>query len=510
MILLIGFAVRFFAYHHTYLLNPDGVLYIHQARAIYYGDLEKITSCNLQFISVYPFLIVGAFTVFRDWIMAASFVSLFFGTLTLLPLYLLLRRFFDKQISTLTTLSIALIPMFVSRSADVVRGPIYWFFLVLGLYFFLVHIDRKTHLHLIFSCLSFLVATWARYEALLFIIVSSLFLLLSKEENKLKTLTVFVSPFIAVVIFFLLGNLIFNFSGDSFHQILVILEKISGPAVQYNQLRTSLDLLMAEQKISLLILFLPEAKNLIWLIALGTVLGRFFEAFFVPFALVFLLGFGGVRKKCKDDPRVFFCVLTVISGMVLLYVHILSSWVMENRFFALVIYPGAIFLGFGLQNIIVFLHSKYQWKKSIVFAIACLAIVVLTMPFNLESRRLDKLIFKDIGELVAQKEKSSAMGEVVVSTSKPIQGWVSFYANLTFPGAPCPQHFENCWERFPDSYGKFISTLKEKKIKYFLWDERFWPKEKFNIQTREYYSDLKELGRWKHADTGQMILFEVI
>ena len=55
---------------------------------------------------------------------------------------ILLKRFFDDRISTLGTLIFALIPFFVSRSVDVVRGPVYWFFLVLGLYFLVVHIDK--------------------------------------------------------------------------------------------------------------------------------------------------------------------------------------------------------------------------------------------------------------------------------------------------------------------------------------------------------------------------------
>ncbi|MBA7662508.1 hypothetical protein ES703_70537 [subsurface metagenome] len=66
--------------------------------------------------------------------MAAKSVSLIFGTMTLVPLYFLLKRFFDESIGLLVLLIFALIPVFIDRSVDVVRGPIFWFFSVLGLY----------------------------------------------------------------------------------------------------------------------------------------------------------------------------------------------------------------------------------------------------------------------------------------------------------------------------------------------------------------------------------------
>ena len=30
----LGFLLRLYAFHHTYIINPDGILYIQQARAI--------------------------------------------------------------------------------------------------------------------------------------------------------------------------------------------------------------------------------------------------------------------------------------------------------------------------------------------------------------------------------------------------------------------------------------------------------------------------------------------
>ena len=59
--------------------------------------------------------------------------------MTLIPLYLLCRRFFDKEMSALTVLVFAVLPVLVVGSAEVVRGPVCWFFLALGLLLF-VHL----------------------------------------------------------------------------------------------------------------------------------------------------------------------------------------------------------------------------------------------------------------------------------------------------------------------------------------------------------------------------------
>ena len=55
LIFILGLVIRLFACQHTVIVNPDGVYYIHQARAIYYGEWNSLTSCGVSFLSNYPF-----------------------------------------------------------------------------------------------------------------------------------------------------------------------------------------------------------------------------------------------------------------------------------------------------------------------------------------------------------------------------------------------------------------------------------------------------------------------
>ena len=99
LVILLGFAIRLFCFQYTYIVNPDGVLYIHQARAIYYGLWDSVLGCSLGFLSNYSILIVGFYKIFGDWVVAAKSVSFIFGSVTLILLYLLLGRFFNNNIT---------------------------------------------------------------------------------------------------------------------------------------------------------------------------------------------------------------------------------------------------------------------------------------------------------------------------------------------------------------------------------------------------------------------------
>ena len=123
-------------------------------------------------------------------------------------------------------------------------------------------------------------------------------------------------------------------------------------------------------------------------------------------------------------------------------------------------------------------------------------------------RDADKQVFKEIGEFVANREGD--LGIIPIATSCSSYRVVSFYAHLGYRGAPCPEGSEKtCWEYFADSFDQFIDHVKAEKIKYFLWSEKLWPAGSGSVFQAPYDLHLKELKRWHHPDTGEMILYEV-
>ena len=504
-VFLLGFGLRLYACMNTPIVNPDGVQFIHQARAIYYGEWKSVTHCSVGYVSNYPFFVAGAYIIFHDWIIAARFISLFFGFAALIPLYFLLKRFFDDNISGLCTLIFALIPVFVGRSGDVLRGPVYWLFLMLGLYFFVAQIDNKSRIYLIFSNLSFLMATWARIEAILFIMVSCFYILFTQKEKKLERFAIFASPFVAIILIWISGVLISDVSVKDFYRTHEVLYKFTETIDRYQELETSLRELAARHRDSIVGEFLSKTRNLLWLVALGTVVRYVVATFFYPFFFIFLIGLGGIWERIKNDRGVLYLSFLSISALVLLYIHILQTWVMMYRFLAIVILPSCILAGFGLEKILRFLEARFRLKESAALTVVCLLILVSGLPKNLKPRETDKAIFRQIGEIIAKREGNHRVITVAAAPST-VHEWVSFYANLKYPGVFCARDSGTIGE----DYGQFVKHLMENGIRYFLWEENRWPAEKIDFINTQYHQDFKELGRWHHPDTKRIILFEVI
>ena len=51
-IFLLGFLIRLCAALNTYVVNPDGTIYIYQAKALFYAQWDQLTSCGIDYLGV--------------------------------------------------------------------------------------------------------------------------------------------------------------------------------------------------------------------------------------------------------------------------------------------------------------------------------------------------------------------------------------------------------------------------------------------------------------------------
>ncbi len=507
-VFFLSLLVRLFVFLNTFIINPDGALYIYQARAMYYGEWENLTTCGMSYLSIYPFFITGAYSIFHNWIVAAKSVSLFFGSITLIPVYLILRRFFDEKISALSALTFSLIPIFVGGSANIIKGPIYWFFITMGLYFFIIQINKNRYrLSLLLCCLFYLIAACARIESILFIIVSCLFLVTLRQEKRIEKLAIFISPVVLILILVFFGSLFFSVSIKDIFRINDVADKLSMPIVEYRHIRATLSELINYPPAGISRYFLEIVRNLVWLIALGTVFVYIVKVFFYPFFLIFIAGIGGIRLKMREDRSLRYLVILSISSIILLYFHVLQTWLISRRFLALFVLPSLIFLGFGLEKIISFLRSRFKLNARIALAIVCLFILSFGLAKNLKPREADKLVFKEIGEFISNQEGNNQV--IPVAASLHIIRWISFYSNLNYPGSPCPQPYSDFTEIIGKNYKQFVKNLKIRGMKYFLWEEKHWPRGRFDFIRELNIQDFEKLRSWEHPDTGKLILFKI-
>ncbi len=514
LVILIGFLLRLWVCLHTVIVNPDGLLYIHQAMSLYYRDWSSLKTCGLTFISSYPLMIAGGYAVLHNWILSARLISLFFGTALLIPLYRILKNLTRDNFAVLSLLVVAVTPVMVSNSVELVRDPIGWFFMSAGVWA-VIHpaaTDTSRKWLLLTASICFLVAAWARIEAVLYIGVTLLYLAFGASDRKLSHVFAFLSPIAIILLLSAGGLMISRVSFSDLYRGHDLIPNLIGPVIQYRELTTALKNLQWSSSWQTMKFFLPEARNAIWLIAFGVVLNRFLEAFFYPYVLLYIAGVSGILQRCRSDARLIYLLLLVGAGLTLMYMHTLQTWMLYYRFLGIVIIPGAVFCAFGIEKLSGILSRHVTMRSSTAFWIVFLVILGISLPKNIKAPDPDKVVFRQIGHAIYQNHRGiSNTGHIPVATSCHTQRIISFYANLQVPGLiPCPLDTSNCWESFPDDPEQFYTLLRQRHIRYVLWEQRSWPSHRFSFTEPSLSGKYTRIGEWFQADTGKMILYGVV
>jgi hypothetical protein len=197
-----------------------------------------------------------------------------------------------------------------------------------------------------------------------------------------------------------------------------------------------------------------------------------------------------------------------VGAFFLLYIVVLLIWEMPTRYLGVLMLPSFVFIGFGLEKIVRFLRSRWKLRELVAVSIVCVLILGFSLPKSLNPRETDKRVFKEIGELIAEREGNER--EIVVASCLDFVRWISFYANLNYKGAPCPQKNHELEKMTGNDYQSFLRNLKKRKIQYVLWDEKHWPEKGFQFLNSHNPGDFRKVGAWHHFDAGRMILFEVL
>jgi hypothetical protein len=509
ILVLSALVIRILAFHNTLMMNNDGTIYIHQARALYYGLWPAINSCSsVDYLTLYAILIAAIYPVFGDWVRGAMAVNLIFGTLMIIPLYLLLRRFLDEKTSFLTTFIFVMLPLFVIQSVNIIRDPSFWFFSILGLYLLVYNDESKTPYALIFSSLSFIAATATRIEGSVFIMGGCLYAGMVFKQQRFKAAVLFLVPIILAISCFVLIQFIRHPANFYWYRFQEIPLAITNVFEQYHHLEQSITSLIINLQYGDLKEFLEHSRTIIWFVPLGIILNSALEALFYIFFFLMLFGFSGLKKRMQKDRRILPLLMIAAISLVVLYLYCLNIWSMENRRLAMVIIPTAYIMGFGAENLMRWLHKRFGLSDSKSVGLLCLLVLVLTLPKDLKIQEADKLVYKDIGETIARFDGGS--GEIALITLGDSGRWINYYANLHVNGAPCPEkngHWQNI---IGGSYENFIRDMRMRKIHYVIWEENHWPRNAFVFLKSVQSDDLKQLREWRHRDTGRIIFYQVL
>lgn len=504
LVIIIGAGLRLYSFYFSHLMfNIDGIYYIQQAKALYLGEFDRFMACY-WYPNVYPFFIVPFYWITGHWVVAARTASFLFGTATLIPLYFLLRHFFDRPMATCVLLLAAVNPFLVATSSEVLRGPVFWFFSSLGLALFVAAFDKdKRGLFLAGSCLAFLVATWSRIDAVVYILATPCFIIVFGErQRKMRDVLGFISPLLVLGAVGLAGVVAF---GDGFSRSLLprdILSALLKSFHTYNETRDGLKVLGdTVNEVGVPPGFFIQCRNLVWWLGLGDIFMLFLGMAFLPFGLFFLFGFKNIGSRLRDDVKLRYLLVMGLAAYVLVVVQELSNWIMSPRFVVLLFLPLLVFFGSGLARFVDFLQQKFSWQRTTVLILLGCVFFLAALPKNLDHHRADKLIFREIGEFIGQQEDG---GEVVTIAGffKRV-GYINLFANLEVQASPCCND-----HHLPDRlHGKnLLVHLQKRDFTYFIWDEKHCTVEELQLLQQ---AEFIEVTSWQTKRLGRMILFKM-
>jgi 4-amino-4-deoxy-L-arabinose transferase-like glycosyltransferase len=506
VVFLLGAGLRLYSFYFSSLLfNSDGFLYLQQAKALYLGEFDQVTACY-PYPNLYPAVVVPFYWLMGHWVIAAKTVSFVFATASLIPLYFILRHFFDRQIATAVLFLVAVNPFLVRISSEVLRGPLFWFFISLGLALFVASFDaKKRGLFLAGSCLSYVIAAGSRIDAVVFLFATPVFiLLLGERRRKLKDLFWFVSP---LLLFGGLGGL-FLLSVDGFTVKAIfsrdIFAELQRSLDAYGQIRDGLLELgrggYTATVSGVPVGFFKQCRNLLVWISFADTMMLWIGMAFYPFALFFIFGFKGAWSKLREDVKLRYLLMMGLAGFSVVMLQEIFSWFMSARFIVLSYLPLLVFFGFGLERFIAFLERKKGWGRvSILLGIACICMVV-TLPKNLKHNRADKAIFREIGEFVGEREGSTS--EIHIAAFFKRVGYANVFANLEVKTVSCVREF---WLD-EDVHGEeILRILQSRNIDYFVWDEKNCTAEELAILRQ---GETLEVTTWETKRLGELVLFK--
>jgi 4-amino-4-deoxy-L-arabinose transferase-like glycosyltransferase len=512
-VLLTGCLLRLYSAMARGIINRDGHHYIYQAQAIFSGKWPALVGCELHYISIYPFFIAAANTLFHDWVVAGIFVNVILGSATLFPLYYLLRKFANETICAITLLVYALMPTFVNSSGDIVRGPVFWFFLSMGMFMFIRQWDqraekRRYRYDLLISCFFFLLAAGTRIEGAAFIATSMLYLLIARTDRKFERTLIFLSPMVCLALAALTFALISHQDIARTLRIEKIGNEITQFVFQYKELDSDIKTLYMQQH-GLLSEFLHRIRESLWLIPFGIILHNIIEVFFYPFALVFFIGFIRIRQRAQAHPHSGYLLWLMLAAICVLYVHLLHAGIMIHRFFAILILPSCIVIANGVGTSIDYIQKRFQLKHATAAIVLVLFFFLTGLPKVLKPKEEDGIHYRQAAQLIANKKSNDQVERIASAERSAVYDYIFLYAHRNYPGPLCGVDLLVKIPADADN-DQMVALLDNRKVRYLLYEERYWPSTRSDFLVSAYQSDFHLLWQWQKSNNQRILLFERI
>lgn len=406
----------------TFVIARDGTRFIAMARAIGRADYDAIIA--EQYHPLYSYLIYAANFLAKDWIVAAKFVSITMGTLTVIPLFFIARRIFNDKIAKITIFLYAIHPYAVRFSADALSETTYIFFLLFAVW--AIHScvtgERKVLMAVLagfFTGCAYL----TRPEGIGVLFAASVFVMLSVSKNKLKRVVILLI-------------ILFSFAVVSSPYICLIKNKTGEwrittkksiknfvPKIIKNQIFGTL---LYAENIDSIESSKRENTKIENFKKTMSMLNTFVKTCHPALLIFLLIGIFFCRKKLRRDQKMMVYILFVLSGLYfyILYKLSLSHYISKRHALPIVMLLLP-FVGGGI-DFICSLSERFK-SKFLWIILLILSIILATKTFK--PQRANKRYIRELANWIIIN--SDAKSGYVVDDAR-----IPFYAKVNFKVMP--------------------------------------------------------------------------
>jgi 4-amino-4-deoxy-L-arabinose transferase-like glycosyltransferase len=490
LLLLLGmtFALRLYAVLMAQGIAYDSAAYGFMARDFLKGDFIKGLSSPAH--PFYPFLIFLFSPDTTHVEIAGRFISLFFGTFIILPLFYLVKEAIGQREAIFSALFYSFHPYLVTYSGMLLTEATYWGLLILSVYFFWTGLKKEKVWRMMLSGCFLGLAYLTRPEGIGYVLVYLIWVVVDGGLKKrwlkkfiligslILTVFIFVIPYI-LYIHQETGQWLMSKKGVGTQSLLLkkSVEEVGSPKdIEQNKpVKKNFKILRITQNI---VQFLPF------------VIYHYLRAY--HFSLWLFLFFGLIRVRRKVIAYEWF-----LASLVLFHLFSLSTFVPSTIRFAVPVIPlSLLWAGAGILEIKRYLEKiKMQNPEKVIFLFIVL-VILIQLPQSLKPERGHRVLQKKVGLWLQQNTPRDA----IIMSNSPQE---TFYADREFmmlpleisaPGSP------------GESYNEMIHYAKTKRVRYILVNKNTYetnPGFMKSIQS----ADLKEI--FSKADQA-LIIYEVI
>ena len=334
----------------------------------------------------------------------------------------------------------------------------------------------------------------------MYLVVTALYLFVANKGQRIKSTFFFLLPILILAGIGLTILLAMGFSADELLRVGKIKDEISLLIGNYHSIEAYHGSIIHSTS-GIVNEFFRRTRELIWFIPIGALITCILEKFFYPYVLIWLWGFFNCGWLIKKKPASYF-LFSIFTAIVVLYIHLINSWMIFDRFLTILIVPALIFVANGCKNIVTFLQGKFNLNRKTAIIILALFILVFGFGKNLPPRYEEKKALVDIGHIIQQDKVPGQLIRIAAAYSN-IYERVFFYANLDWPGAPCAR---GLLVDINADYNTFVASLKKNNVQYVLFSDDGQP-EWYNNSMHS--NDFKVLGEWRYDNKKTLFLLSL-